>query len=101
MELRVYNQIQGLPLRALADQKNSFIRILHLFYYHFFETFLKYRTLFWSILDIKSSFLPCVCGVFANFGHQFVVFAVVRGIFAELKTVVSTVCGVLWYFLEF
>ena len=29
-----------------------------------------------------------------NFGHQFVVFAVVRGIFAEFRTVVRTVSGV-------
>ena len=33
------------------------------------------------------------CGIFANFEHQFVVFAVFCDIFAELRTVARTVCG--------
>ena len=74
------------------------------------ERFLKHRTLCWSILDIKLSFLPCFMrflqnldinlsilrwfvAFFVNFGHENVVFALVRGIFAELRTVVRPVCG--------
>ena len=39
------------------------------------QRFLKHRTLCWSILDIKLSFLPCVCWIFAEFAQYFVVFA--------------------------
>ena len=35
--------------------------------------------------------------MFANFGHQFVVFAVIRGIFAEFRTVVVVFCGICWF----
>ena len=57
------------------------------------QRFLKHRTLCWSILDIKLSFLPCFCGMFADFYHEFVVFAMFLWDFWWFWAVARTVCG--------
>ena len=49
--------------------------------------------IFLQILDINLSILRWFVAFFVNFGHENVVFALVRGIFAELRTVVRTACG--------
>ena len=79
------------------------------------ERFLKHRTLCWSVLDIKLSFLPCFYRILGDFGHEFVVFCYVFEVFlmnfgyqidafaiflcffGEFGTVVRTVCGQCWW----
>ena len=50
--------------------------------------------MFLRILDINLSFLLWFVAFSREFGYQFVVFAMICGIFLESKTVVRIVCGV-------
>ena len=67
------------------------------------ERFLKHRTLCWSILDIKLSFLSCFYVCFANFGHQCVDFAMILRCFLMIldsgENCVCQFCGIFGGFL--